>query len=509
MRRAVAPLLLSLAVLSFWWWAGREQALPPAPAAGAPCLSYAPFETGQSPFDAGLVIPPAQIERQVQALARITPCLRSYSVGQGLDALPAAAERAGVKILLGIWLGRDTVANTFETTRALELAAAYPDTIAALVVGNEVLLRKEMTFDQLARVLDEMRAASAVPITYADVWENWEANPRLAEHVDFVTIHILPYWEDEPVGIEAAIAHVAEVRRAVGAQLAGKDILIGETGWPSAGRQREGATPSPVNQARYLSEVLSLVAAEGWRANLIEAIDQDWKRLLEGTVGGHWGLLDGDLAPKFAWGGSLSDHPLWPWQAGLGLLLGFALLALRGDARGFALALVTALALPWWLEQAPPLSLDFADWLRSALAALLGLALPPLALLALNRGRTRPVLASLAGAAPPPAGWLAWALALGLLLSLLLALPWALGLVFDPRYRDFTTAAVAPALAALALLPQGAGPLRAERCCAAALALSAAIVLVNEKLSNGQSVLWCLTLALFALRLWPWRAGRA
>jgi len=509
MRRVAAPLLLSLLVLAFWWWAGREQALPPAPAIGAPCLSYAPFERGQSPFHEGLVISPEQIERQVRALSKVTPCLRSYSVGQGLDALPAAAERAGVKLLLGIWLGRDEVANAFEVTRALELAAAFPGTVEALVVGNEVLLRKEMSFAQLTAILDQVRAASERPITYADVWENWEANPALAEHVDFATIHILPYWEDDPVDIEGAIAHVAQVRRDVGAQLAGMEVLIGETGWPAAGRQREGAVPSPVNQARYLSEVLTLIGAEGWQANLIEAIDQDWKRLLEGTVGGHWGMLDGDLEPKFAWGGSLSDHPLWPWQAALGVLLSLALLAVRNDARGLALAIVTALSLPWWCEQAPAISLDIADWLRNGLAALLALALPFLAALALRRGVSRPAIASVLGAAAAPRGALAWSLGLGLVLSLVLALPWALGMVFDPRYRDFVTAAIAPALAALALLPAAAGPRRTEAVAAAALGLSAAIVLVNEGLQNLQSILWCLTLALFALRLWPSRARKA
>ena len=38
----------------------------------------------------------------------------------------------------------------------------------------------------------------------------------------------------------------------------GKEIFLGEFGWPSAGRMREGALPSPVNQARMMHEVLAL-----------------------------------------------------------------------------------------------------------------------------------------------------------------------------------------------------------------------------------------------------------
>ena len=82
------------------------------------------------------------------------------------------------------------------------------------------------------------------------------------------------------------------IRRQVVAAFPGKEILLGEFGWPSAGRMREGALPSPVNQARVLHEVLALAKRENYRVNLIEAYDQPWKRQLEGTVGGHWGLYD-------------------------------------------------------------------------------------------------------------------------------------------------------------------------------------------------------------------------
>src|SRR5262249_62254094 len=100
----------------------------------------------------------------------------------------------------------------------------------------------------------------------------------------------------------------------------GKEILLGETGWPSAGRMREGALSSSANQARVLHDVLNLAKREGYHANLIEAFDQPWKRRLEGTVGGHWGLLDGyRREPKFAWGVPLSNHPQWRLQAAEGV----------------------------------------------------------------------------------------------------------------------------------------------------------------------------------------------
>ena len=91
----------------------------------------------------------------------------------------------------------------------LRLAREHADVVRALVVGNEVLLRRELSEADLTQHLARARREAPVPVTYADVWEFWLAHPRVAESVSFVTVHILPYWEDEPVGVERALAHVA------------------------------------------------------------------------------------------------------------------------------------------------------------------------------------------------------------------------------------------------------------------------------------------------------------
>src|SRR5437588_4399665 len=46
--------------------------------------------------------------------------------------------------------------------------------------------------------------------------------------VDFVTIHLLPYWEDFPIPADSAAAHVDAIRRRVAARFPGKDIFIGD-----------------------------------------------------------------------------------------------------------------------------------------------------------------------------------------------------------------------------------------------------------------------------------------
>ena len=140
-------------------------------------------------------------------------------------------------------------------------------------------------------------------MTYADVWEFWLRHRDVAAAVDFITVHILPYWEDHPIPVGQAARHVDLIRKQVVAAFPDKEIFLGEFGWPSAGRMREGALPSPVNAARVLQEVVAQGKRENYRVNLIEAYDQPWKRKLEGTVGGFWGLYDAyERKAKFVWG---------------------------------------------------------------------------------------------------------------------------------------------------------------------------------------------------------------
>src|SRR5262249_17423816 len=156
-------------------------------------------------------------------------------------------------------------------------------------------------------------------------WESWLKSPELAPSTDFVTIHILPYWEDNPVAASDAVEHVKEIRAKLQQAFTGKEIVIGEVGWPSEGRMRAGALPSPANQPRVLSGVVAAAKEGGWRVNLIEAFDQPWKRVLEGTVGGYWGLFgDGAVSPKFRFGAAVSNEPEWRVVAALGM--GVALL---------------------------------------------------------------------------------------------------------------------------------------------------------------------------------------
>jgi exo-beta-1,3-glucanase (GH17 family) len=331
----------------YWYLLGRPVALPDSPTAKIACVSYAPFRLkGETPFDVHAFIPPERIEADLKALSQRFDCVRTYSMGQGLGAVPDIAGRYGMKVLMGIWLGRDPVANEREIELGIAAAKRDHASLRGIVVGNEVMLRGELSEKALAAYIQRVNDATDVPVTYADVWEFWERHPALAKATDYLTIHILPYWEDEPVAPEKAVRHVADVYQHMKAQFPGKQIMIGETGWPSQGRTRRDASASLVNEARYIREFLNYAATVDMPYNVIEAFDQPWKRDLEGTVGGYWGIFDVDAKPKFAMTGPIVEEPRWTWAlaaGGVGTLLFLAVGAVRRRWRGapgwFALAL--------------------------------------------------------------------------------------------------------------------------------------------------------------------------
>ena len=359
---AVAWLLLVLAALTggFWWWnVGRPVALPDAPSARISCVSYAPFrKPGESPLNTQFVITPERIDDDLRALSQRINCVRTYSQSNGLDAVPAIAARYHMQVLMGIWISSVSKYNDIEIARGIKTANTYPDTIRGIVVGNEVLLRGEVSPKRLAQYIQTVRAATpkSIPITYADVWQRWLGYPEMASSVDFITIHILPYWEDNPVAAADAVTHVEEVYARLQHAFPGKQLMIGETGWPSAGRLRRSAEPSVVNEARYLREFITYAAKVHMPYNVIETFDQPWKRALEGTVGGYWGIFDSDARPKFSMLGPVVEDPYWWWgwvagAIGIGLFIvvgcwphrwhgarGWLAMILSGFAAGTAVA---------------------------------------------------------------------------------------------------------------------------------------------------------------------------
>lgn len=337
----IACLMLSLFTLYMWYSPNRPQAGDVTmPAGKLNSLSYTPYRNGEGPEDKTFPSP-AKIAADLTLIAGQANGIRTYAALEGTPAQTAArlanhtdiaalAQKAGLKMWLGIWLGSDTKKNAEEIAAGIAEANAYPDTVTRVVVGNEVLLRRELSVDGLNADIDYVHARVKQPVAYADVTDFWKQFPQVAPHVDVVMIHILPYWEDKPLGLDDALASVQTNITAFKKLFPNKPISIGETGWPSRGRWRGAAAPSRVNEAVYLRRFATQAAADGVDYNIIEAFDQDWKYKDEGIAGANWGLWNAHRVLKFPLNGPVTERPSWPWYAVLAALMGSALFAAVG-----------------------------------------------------------------------------------------------------------------------------------------------------------------------------------
>jgi glucan 1,3-beta-glucosidase len=503
-RTVLAGALLGFGFLvaTSWWRDAQPLQVADAPASSLPCISYAPSRT-EGPSRRGVTL--EQLRGDLELLARQTSCIRTYTVSEGFDAVPAVAEELGLQVLLGLWISRDAEHNEKELALGIRTARAHEAAVRAIVVGNEVLLRQDLPPEKLAVLIRRVSRATGLPVTYADVWGFWLDHRWLAAEVSFVTVHILPYWNDDPLGIDDVLRHVDELYSQLHREFRGHELFIGETGWPSAGRPRGAAVPSRVNQARYLREFTKLAQERGFDFNVIEAFDQPWKIPHEGTVGGHWGIYDGARQPKFPWTGPVVESPEGRTVFHASLLAGL-LFALAGAMRTKAARLDGALAWATFgvlavgigMRQWQFLSdgnVSWLDWSVTLTICAIGWAMLLIA--------TRALVPGPAAALPIPR-WLS----LPLLLSCAHA---CLGLVFAGRHRDFPLWLFLPgaiamvAVSVLSLSARGASirsrTATEEVVLATWLLVAGLLIPLLERLHNPLANAWSLASVLLAVAI--------
>ena len=281
-------------------------------------LSFAPFRAGQGPVQ-GIYPTPEQIEADLKLISRKTHNIRTYASSEGnMPKIPELAGKYGLTMLQGAWLNAPNVLqdkNKAEIAELIRSANAHPDVVKRVIVGNEVLLRYDLTVEQLIGYIREVKRSVKQPVSYADAWSMYMAHPELIKEVDFITIHILPYWNDRPIAADEAPAHIErmikDIKQQANAIAPNKPILIGESGWPSAGRQRGSAIPSVVNEARFIRAFIKVAADNGIDYNIVESFNQTWKSAFEGVAGGNWGLYSADRQEVFPLIGKVYENPQW------------------------------------------------------------------------------------------------------------------------------------------------------------------------------------------------------
>lgn len=261
----------------------------------------------------------ANIDSDLALLANKVYSVRTYSVSKGLDQVPELAEKHHLNVALGAWISSDLAANRKELDTLIDTCRRNDKNIVRILVGNEVLLRHDLPEQQLIDYIHEIRQIDNRPVSTSETWEDWLVHPKLAAEVDFIAVHILPYWE----GISASDAVDAVFVRyyKLKSLYPDKPIVITEVGWPSDGQPFGEAIASRANQATFLREFMRRADQEKISYYIVEAFDQPWKRSIEGSVGAYWGIFDSDRHPKFPLNGDVMTIPGWKnWAVGASML---------------------------------------------------------------------------------------------------------------------------------------------------------------------------------------------
>lgn len=261
--------------------------------AGMHGIGFSPYVEGQKPGD---IITEEQIRRRMEIIRPYTKWVRSFSCTEGNELIPKIAKEYGIKTLVGAWLGKDDKINQQEIKNLIAIAKEGYVDIAA--VGNEVMLRGDLTEDELIAFINKVKQAiPGIPVGYVDAYFEFEVKPRITAACDVVLANCYPYWEG--CHIDYSLLYMKEMYNKALRAANGKPVIISETGWPSQGTNFGAAMPSDENFIKYFINTQKWSAEDNIEIFYFSSFDESWKVGAEGDVGAYWGLWDKDEKLKY------------------------------------------------------------------------------------------------------------------------------------------------------------------------------------------------------------------
>ncbi len=310
-------------------------------AGGFPCqfrgINYGPFhKDGQDP-GAHTPIPADQIKDDLRLISQANfRYVKTYAVDDGLHRVVDLASTfyPDLRICVGVHESsnnHDDLSDPHSTKSqlitAIDLANTY-NNVLAIVVGQECFTGDAraggypISVPQLANDLAFVRNGllpsrrNQVILTTclsfgAAHGDNSDSNGKLrdqllakSENIDIWMINTYPFYK--PGGQDCSEQAVREnldwnYYEFIGIYGdTGKQILVGEHGWPSAGADYGISHPSIGNESRYFQFASRWFAERNWSHFYFEMFDEPWKLGEPGEIGPHWGLYYKNGTPKFS-----------------------------------------------------------------------------------------------------------------------------------------------------------------------------------------------------------------
>ena len=238
-------------------------------------------------------------------LAQHTKRIRTYSLTSGSskygERLLKFSKKFGIRIALGLGLRSDHQKNNREIAELIRLITdpEIPfDHVDLIIVGNETLFNKKLSPNELIqyikRVNDFLAYSDAVNpqlvsarVTTCDALRDY--TQEVADVVDVVMLNIHPLYAHKTP--DSAIEWVNRKINKYN-QLYDKEIIVGETGWPSGDDKpvatQENALKFLTNCSAYACNFPTL---QEHQLYYFQLYDDLWKGSTESTKI-HWGVYD-------------------------------------------------------------------------------------------------------------------------------------------------------------------------------------------------------------------------
>ena len=256
-------------------------------------LCFSPYLEGQNIGDQ---LSKSQISQRMDVIAPYTQWVRSFSCTEGNELTPKIAHDKDLKTMVGAWISGDKDQNEKEINALINLAKSGLVDIA--VVGNETLMREELTENELLEYIHRVKQAiPGVPVTYVDAYYQFIERPQLIDACDVILVNCYPFWEG--CSIEQSATYLKQMYAVTQKAANGKQVIISETGWPNQGESTKDAQPSEINAMKYFINTTNWAQQNEVPLFYFSSFDESWKVHHEGDVGARWGLWDTNEDLKF------------------------------------------------------------------------------------------------------------------------------------------------------------------------------------------------------------------